>query len=193
LGSVPETKPPVDRTTELQSKLYQAAKRDPARRFHALYDKLYLPYLLQTAWEQVRQNRGAAGIDRQTLAEIEALGVEAFLAEVAQALREKRYRPQPVRRVLIPKRDGKQRPLGIPTVQDRVVQAAVKLLLEPIFEAGCPPEGKGVLRDGRPSVSVRGSARKTRWGGCNSTRNRATAGWWMPRSSSSSTRWITSN
>jgi len=124
--------------TELQSKLYQAAKRDPRRCFHALYDKLYLGFVLQAAWEQVRKNRGAAGIDQQTLEEIEALGVEAFLAEIAQALREKTYRPQPVRRVEIPKgdlRERKTRPLGIPTVRDRVVQAAAKLLLEPIFEA----------------------------------------------------------
>ena len=127
--------PPQDRTTALQSKLYQAAKRDPQRRFHALYDRLSLGYVLQSAWEQVRKNRGAAGIDQQTLAEIEAQGVPAFLAAIAQALREKTYRPQPVRRVEIPKADGKTRPLGIPTVRDRVVQAAVKLLLEPIFEA----------------------------------------------------------
>jgi RNA-directed DNA polymerase len=130
-----ESNRPQDRTTELQSKLYQAAKRDPSRRFHALYDKLYLPYILQSAWEQVRKNRGAAGIDQQTLEQIEAAGVPVFLLEIAQALREKRYRPQPVRRVLIPKDGGKTRPLGIPTVRDRVVQAAAKLLLEPIFEA----------------------------------------------------------
>lgn len=124
--------------TELQSKLYQAAKRDPRRRFHALYDRLTVSYVLQRAWEQVRQNRGAAGIDQQTLAEIEALGVETFLAQIAQTLREKSYRPQPVRRVAIPKgdpRERKTRPLGIPTVRDRVVQAAAKLVLEPIFEA----------------------------------------------------------
>jgi RNA-directed DNA polymerase len=127
--------PPAERTTELQSKLYQAAKREPSRRFHALYDKLYLPYILQTAWETVRRNHGAAGIDQQTLAQIEAIGVTVFLAEIASALGEKTYRPQPVRRVLIPKEGGKTRPLGIPTVRDRVVQAAVKLLLEPIFEA----------------------------------------------------------
>jgi RNA-directed DNA polymerase len=127
--------PPLDRTTELQSKLYQAAKRDPSRRFHALYDKLTLGYVLQSAWEAVKRNRGASGIDQQTLAEIEASGVAGFLAEVAQSLREKTYRPVPVRRVEISKGEGKTRPLGIPTVRDRVVQAAAKLLLEPIFEA----------------------------------------------------------
>ncbi len=129
------SKPSVERTTELQSKLYQAAKGDPARRFHALHDKLYLPYILQSAWEMVRQNQGAAGIDQQTLADIEAHGVPEFLAEIAQAVGEKSYRPQPVRRVLIPKDGGKTRSLGIPTVRDRVVQAAAKLVLEPIFEA----------------------------------------------------------
>ena len=113
------SKPSVERTTELQSKLYQAAKGDPSRRFHALHDKLYLPYILQSAWERVRQNQGAAGIDQQTLAEIEAHGVPEFLAEIAQALGEKTYRPQPVRRVLIPKGGGKTRPLGIPTVRWR--------------------------------------------------------------------------
>jgi len=135
--SVPVTNRPEDRTTELQSKLYQAAQREPARRFHALYDKLYLPYVLQSAWEQVRANGGAAGIDQQTLEQIEAAGVPTFLAEIAQSLREKTYRPQPVRRVDIPKRGDptQMRPLGIPTVRDRVVQAAAKLVLEPIFEA----------------------------------------------------------
>ena len=133
--SDPVSKLPEERTTELQSKLYQAAQRAPLRQFHALYDKLYLPYVLQVAWAQVRKNRGAAGIDQQTLAEIEALGVDRFLAEIAQALRDKTYRPQPVRRVEIPNGGGKRRPLGIPTVRDRVVQAAAKLLLEPIFEA----------------------------------------------------------
>jgi RNA-directed DNA polymerase len=135
--SVDETKPPPDRTTDLQSKLHQAAKSDPKRRFHALYDKLSLGYVLRSAWEAVRRNQGAAGIDRQTLSGIETYGVERFLAEIADALREKSYRPRAVRRVFIPKGgDPEQlRPLGIPTVRDRVVQAAAKLVLEPIFEA----------------------------------------------------------
>lgn len=129
------SKPSQDRVTELQTKLYQAAKREPQRRFHALYDKLGRPDVLRRAWEQVRQNQGAAGVDQQTLADVEAQGVDAFLAEIAQALREQTYRPQPVRRVLIRKDDGRERPLGIPTVRDRVVQTAAKLVLEPIFEA----------------------------------------------------------
>ena len=133
--SVPETNPPTDRMTELQSKLYQAAKRDPHRRFHALYDKLALAYVLESAWQSVRQNDGAPGIDQQTLEQIEAEGVPEFLAGIARALREKTYRPEPVRRVPIDKGGGKTRLLGIPTVRDRVVQAAAKLLLEPIFEA----------------------------------------------------------
>lgn len=136
--SDPASNQPQERVTALQSKLYHAAQRDTQRRFHALYDKLSLPFVLQVAWEQVRQNQGAAGSDQQTLAAIEASGVEAFLAGIAQALREQSYRPQPVRRVLIPKGSGPtagSRPLGIPSVRDRVVQAALKLVLEPIFEA----------------------------------------------------------
>ena len=124
----------------LQTKLYQAAVRDKSRRFHALHDKLYLSYVLQSAWELVRRNRGACGVDGQTLKDIESYGVQRFLDETAQAVREKTYRPVAVRRVQIPKPDGKLRPLGIPTVRDRVVQAAAKLVLEPIFEAdfeGC--------------------------------------------------------
>lgn len=153
------TNPPLEPMTELQTKLYQAAKRAPHRRFHALYDKLALGYVLQCAWDAVRAHQGAAGIDQQTLTEIEALGVTAFLAEIAQALRDHTYRPQPVRRVEIPKPDGRLRPLGIPTVRDRVVQTAVKLLLEPIFEADFegtpsfgfrpglgPPEALAVVR-----------------------------------------------
>jgi RNA-directed DNA polymerase len=149
------TNPPEDRTIVLQSKLYQAAQRDPQRRFHALYDRLSLSYVLQSAWEAVRQNQGAAGIDQQTLVDIEAAGVPEFLVEIAQSLRDKTYRPQPVRRVEIPKPGDpiRTRPLGIPTVRDRVVQAACKLLLEPIFEA----DFEGTSFGFRPEKGARGA------------------------------------
>lgn len=135
MESVIATNQPQDKTTVLQSKLYAAAKADKARRFHALHDKLYLPYIMRRAWELVRRNKGSAGIDSQTLQDIEDYGVDLFLSETAQAVRENTYRPVPVRRVEIPKPDGRLRPLGIPVVRDRVVQAAAKLILEPIFEA----------------------------------------------------------
>jgi group II intron reverse transcriptase/maturase len=126
---------PVDKVRELQRKLYTAAKRSPGRRFHALYDRIFRGDVLEEAWRRVRSNGGAAGVDGETLSAIEAQGVAGFLAELQDALRAGRYRPQPVRRRYIPKRDGRQRPLGIPTVRDRVVQAAAKIVLEPIFEA----------------------------------------------------------
>lgn len=135
--SVPETNRPLDKTTALQTKLHQAAVSDGKRRFHALYDKLYLPYVLETALGMVKRNKGAPGIDGQTLKSLAEYGEERFLEETAQQLREKTYRPQPVRRVHIPKKGdtNKLRPLGIPTVRDRMVQAAAKLILEPSFEA----------------------------------------------------------
>ena len=124
-----------DKARELQRTLYRAAKASPARRFHQLYDKVYREDVLAAAWREVKANAGAAGVDQQTIEQIEQHGVEGFLAELASDLRTERYRAQRVRRVRIPKADGKQRPLGIPTVRDRVAQAAAKLVLEPIFEA----------------------------------------------------------
>jgi len=126
---------PVDKVRELQHVLFRAAKRDPGRRFHALFDRIWRRDVLQKAWERVRSNDGAAGIDGISLAMIEQRGVAQFLAEVRDEIRTGRYRPQPVRRVWIPKPDGRRRPLGIPTVKDRVVQMAVKLVIEPIYEA----------------------------------------------------------
>src|SRR5712691_7028588 len=125
-----------DRVRELQRTLYRAAKADPGRRFHALYDKVYRRDVLERAWGQVRANKGAAGIDRITLAEVERYGVARLLDALVAELRAGSYRPLPTRRVLIPKPGcGEQRPLSIPAVRDRIVQAALKTVIEPIFEA----------------------------------------------------------
>ena len=125
----------VDKVRELQRKLWACAKQSKTRRFHALYDRIYRSDVLREAWKRVRSNGGAAGVDAETIQAIEQYGVEKFLAEIQAALRAGEYRPQPVKRRYIPKGDGKQRPLGIPTVRDRVVQMAAKLVVEPIFEA----------------------------------------------------------
>jgi len=125
---------------ELQRRLWAAAKQSPGRRFHALYDRIHRGDVLWEAWERVRKNRGAAGVDRVTLAFVqEEYGVQRLLAELQADLREGRYRPAPARRVDIPKPDGSKRPLGIPAVRDRVAQQAAKLVLEPVFEADFLP------------------------------------------------------
>jgi group II intron reverse transcriptase/maturase len=120
----------------LQRRLFVAAKADKERRFHALYDRICRGDVLAEAWRRVRSNKGAAGVDGVTLSRIERHGVAEFLTDLRARLEAGKYRPQPVRRRFIPKPDGKQRPLGIPTVADRVVQMAAKIVLEPIFEAG---------------------------------------------------------
>lgn len=124
-----------DKTRELQTKLYRAAKRSPTRRFHALWDRIHRRDVLERAWREVRANRGAPGVDAQTIDEIEESGVGAFIDELQEELREERYRPLPVRRVTIPKPDGGERALGVPTVRDRVVQTAAVIVLSPVFEA----------------------------------------------------------
>ncbi|ORC05182.1 group II intron reverse transcriptase/maturase [Mycobacterium persicum] len=120
---------------QLQRVLWAAAKQSEGRRFHALYDRIYRGDVLWEAWERVRKNKGAAGVDRITVAAVEDYGVDRMLRELRHDLRTGRYRPAPARRVEIPKPRGGKRPLGIPTVRDRVVQAAAKIVLEPIFEA----------------------------------------------------------
>ncbi len=130
---------PRDKVRQLQRQLWAAAKRAPGRRFHALYDHIWRGDVLQEAWRRVRRNRGAAGVDSQSLSSVEQYGVERFLEELSSCLQAGEYRAQVVRRRYIPKADGRQRPLGIPTVRDRVVQMAAKLVLEPIFEADFLP------------------------------------------------------
>jgi RNA-directed DNA polymerase len=127
---------PLERVRVLQRKLYLAAKANPTRKFGVLYDKVCREDVLRAAYVQVRANKGAPGVDRQTFEEFEnGVGIDAFLNDIRQKLVGKPYKPLPVRRVFIPKADGTQRPLGIPVIVDRVVQAAVKIVIEPLFEA----------------------------------------------------------
>jgi group II intron reverse transcriptase/maturase len=125
----------VDKVRQLQRRLWVAAKRSPVRRFHALLDRIYRRDVLWEAWRRVKRNRGAAGVDRETLERVERYGVARMLDELHAVLRAGTYRPQPVLRRYMPKADGRQRPLGIPTIRDRVAQMATTIVLEPIFEA----------------------------------------------------------
>ncbi len=142
----PPGRTPGNKVRGLQRRLYVAAKRSPGRRFHALYDRIHRSDVLWEAWGRVRRNKGSAGVDAQTLAEVESYGVDRFVEEIGAELRAGEYRPRAVLRRYIPKADGKKRPLGIPTVRDRVVQMAATLVLEPIFEADFLPCSFGFRR-----------------------------------------------
>ena len=157
--------PPQDKSRELQRKLYLEAKRCRNRRFHALYDRMYRPDILKQAWEEVRRNGGSAGQDGVTIEDVEREGVEQFLGEIEQDLKAGTYRPKPVLRVCIPKADGRQRPLGIPTVRDRVVQQACKMVIEPIFEANFRNNSYGFRpkRSAQQAVTVVKKALITGW------------------------------
>ena len=132
-----------DKIRTLQRKLYAKAKAEPDYRFYRLYDKIWRADILAHAWLLAKSNDGAPGVDGMTFGQIETEGLGEWLSRLSDELREKTYRPQPVRRVLIPKPGGGERPLGIPTIRDRVVQTAAKLVLEPIFEADLDPEAYG--------------------------------------------------
>ena len=144
---------PPEKVGKLQAALHTKAKDAPDYRFYALYDKVYRGDVLAVAYTRCRENGGAAGVDGQTFEDIEKYGQFQWLSELAEELREETYRPQPVRRVYIPKPDGKQRPLGIPCIKDRVVQMAAVLVLEPILEADLEPE-QHAYRPGRGALDA---------------------------------------
>ena len=138
----------------LQRKLYQKAKGEPSYRFYLLYDKMYREDILAHAYVLVKSNQGAPGVDGQSFWGIESLGLEEWLSGIRKDLRAKTYQPQAVQRVMIPKPGGGQRPLGIPTIRDRVVQTAAKLLLEPIFEADLDPNAYGYRPNASPEETL---------------------------------------
>jgi len=140
---------------KLQTALHAKAKESPNFRFYALYDKVYRKDVLAFAYECCKANGGAAGVDGQTFEDIEAYGTERWLDELAQELKSRTYRPLPVRRVYIPKPDGKQRPLGVPAIRDRAAEMAAVLVLEPIFEADLQPEQYAYRRDRSALDAVR--------------------------------------
>jgi RNA-directed DNA polymerase len=144
---------PPESVEKFQAALHTKAKGSPGYRFYALYDKLYRKDILAHAYDRCRANGGVCGVDGQTFADIEAYGLGRWLEELTQVLHRKTYQPQAVRRVWIPKADGKQRPLGIPTITDRVVQMAAVLVLEPIFEADLQPE-QFAYRPGRSALDA---------------------------------------
>jgi len=127
--------PDAERVSILQEKLYQKAKQERGYVFYVLYDKMFIPYFLREAWKSVKSNDGAPGVDGITIGKVEEYGVDVYLKELGEELRKQTYKPQAVKRVMIPKANGGERPLGIPTVRDRIAQTVCKMILEPIFEA----------------------------------------------------------
>src|SRR5271163_2363379 len=140
----------------LQRKLYRKAKAEPNYRFYLLYDKICREDILRHAYTLARANAGAPGVDGESFADVESTGIERWLTGLREELVSKTYRPAPVRRVMIPKPGGGERPLGIPTIRDRVVQTAAKLVLEPIFEADLEPNAYGY----RPQRSAQDAVQK---------------------------------
>ena len=127
--------PSAERLQTLQEKLYQKAKQEPEFKFYILYDKTFIPYMLKQAWLKVKSKRSAAGVDNQTVEDVENYGVEKYLQELGEELRKQTYRPQPIKRIYIPKANGKLRPIGIGCIKDRIVQTVCKMIIEPIFES----------------------------------------------------------
>jgi group II intron reverse transcriptase/maturase len=154
----------TEKVREFQIKIYRKAKSEPKFRFYALYDKVYRKDVLDESWKRVRANKGGAGIDGKTIEDIEKEGVGQLLSEIGKELKEQTYRPRSLKRVLIPKADGKKRPLSIPTVKDRVVQMALKLVIEPIFEADFEKNSYG-YRPGKSTYDAVNEIKKNLYNG----------------------------
>lgn len=150
--------PDAERVSALQGKLYQKAKQEKGYRFYVLYDKMFIPYMLREAWKRVRSNNGSPGIDGKTIHEIEILGADVYLSGIGEELRKRTYRPSAVKRVMILKANGGMRPLGIPTVRDRIVQTVCKMILEPVFEADFEESSHGF----RPKRDAKGAMKMIR-------------------------------
>jgi len=144
-----------EKIRDFQRKIYLKAKQEKGYRFYVLYDKIRSKRFLKEAYKRVKANGGAAGVDGETFQEIEEYGTERYLRKIQEELEEKSYRPSPVKRVYIPKANGKERPLGIPTIKDRIVQMTCKLVIEPIFEADFEDSSYGF----RPKRSAEGAIR----------------------------------
>lgn len=142
--------PDAERVSILQEKLYQKAKQERGYKFYVLYDKMFIPYMLREAWKSVKSNDGSPGVDGMTIEKVEEYGVDNYLKELGEELRRQTYQPQAVKRVMIAKANGGKRPLGIPTVRDRIAQTVCKMILEPIFEADFEDSSYG-FRAGRSS------------------------------------------
>jgi RNA-directed DNA polymerase len=145
-----------DKVRDLQIKLYRKAKKEPGFRFYQLYDKVYREDVLLRAWTLAKANKGVAGVDGESFEDIESGGLMEWLNGLGKDLHDKTYKPQPVRRAMYPKSGGGERPLGIPTIRDRVAQTAAKLILEPIFEADLEPNAYGY----RPKRSAQDAIQK---------------------------------
>jgi group II intron reverse transcriptase/maturase len=150
--------PDEERVKTLQSKLYQKAKQERGYKFYVLYDKMFLGYMLREAWKQVRSNAGKPGVDGVSISEVEQQGVESYLERLGEDLRKQTYKPMAVKRVMIDKANGGKRPLGIPTVRDRIAQTVCKMILEPIFEADFEESSYGF----RPQRSSKDAMRAIR-------------------------------
>ena len=145
--------PDTERLQTLQEKLYQKAKQEPGFKFYVLYDKLFIPYLLRAAWLSVKKKNSVAGVDNQTVADVERYGVAKYLQELGEELRRQTYQPQAIKRIYLPKPNGKLRPIGIGCIKDRIVQTACKQIIEPIFESDFEECSHGF----RPQRSAKGA------------------------------------